>query len=227
MNVKPLLIVNTILIAAMIGVSAWVWPTIPEGAQLPLHWNIDGQVDRFGSKTEALAAMPAIAVAITLIMLLLWRLDPRRSNIEASGKMWNAIGIGVVALLAYIHGFLMLSAIGQPVNVGDAVVPGISVLFLVIGNYISKTRSNWFAGVRTPWTLSSDYSWSKTHRLASRLFMGSGLLSLAAWLTVGTKIAIVVLIVTSLVTSIGSVVASYFYWRNDPARPGSHANGEA
>ena len=49
------------------------------------------------------------------------------------------------------------------------------ILFMMIGNYLSKTRSNFFIGIRTPWTLSSDAVWQKTHRLAGKLFMLSGL----------------------------------------------------
>jgi uncharacterized membrane protein len=227
MNIKPLLVVNAVLVAAMLGMTLWVWPTIPESVQLPVHWNLEGQVDRYGSKAEALLAMPAIAVVITVIFALLWRLDPRRRNIEASGKMWNAIGIGVVAFLAYLHGFLVLNATGRSVDMAEHLIPAMSVLFVVIGNYLSKTRSNWFAGVRTPWTLSSEYSWSKTHRLGGRLFMASGLLTLAAWFALGAKVAVFVMIGALLVTTIVCVIASYLYWKNDPMRAGAPANGDA
>ena len=227
MNLRPLLITNGVLIAAMAGMSAWVWQSIPDGAQLPLHWNLDGQADRFGSKIQALVFLPAIALLVTLVMWGVPRIDPRRNNIAASSKFWIATGIGVVALLAYVHVLMVLNAIGRPVDVGGYMIPALSILFIVIGNYLSKTRSNWFGGVRTPWTLSSDYSWSKTHRLASRLFVGSGLLTLAVWLGVGTKIAIFVLVGTLLATALISVAASYVYWKNDPARGSAAANGEA
>jgi uncharacterized membrane protein len=227
MNIKPLLITNTILIAAMAGVSAWVWQSIPAGAQLPMHWNIEGHVDRFGSKYEALLFLPVLAVVLTLVFWLLPSIDPRRKNLESSGKLWIVAGIGAVALLAYVHMFMVASALGRSVDVGDYLIPALSILFIVIGNYLPKTRSNWFAGVRTPWTMSSDYSWGKTHRLASRLFMGAGALTLAAWLAIGTKVAIFVLAGTLLIASVTSIVASYFFWKNDPARVGARANGEA
>jgi uncharacterized membrane protein len=227
MNVRPLLVANGILIAAMTGVSAWVWQTIPDGARLPVHWGIDGQPDRFGSKVEALVALPVIAVLLTLLFVGLPYIDPRRRNLDASSKLWNAAAIGGVALLAYVHMLMVLSATGRAIDMGDYLIPAISILFIVIGNYLPKTRSNWFAGVRTPWSMSSEYSWTKTHRLASRLFMGSGILSIAVWLIAGTKIAMFVFAGTILATAVISIVASYVYWKNDPARVGATANGEA
>ncbi|MBI1212766.1 MAG: DUF1648 domain-containing protein [Alphaproteobacteria bacterium] len=225
MNVKPLVIVNSVLVLGMIGLSAWAWQVVPTGAQIPVHWNLHGQVDRFGSKTEGLLILPAMGVFFTFVMWFLPRVDPRRANLERSAKMWNALSIAVVALLAYVHVLIVLKAIGRPLDMVDYLIPGLSVLFIVIGNYLPKTRSNWFAGVRTPWTLSSEYSWNRTHRLAGLMFVASGALTLGTWFVLGGKIAVVALIVTILATSVTSVVASYFYWRGDPARTALHANG--
>jgi uncharacterized membrane protein len=227
MNLKPILIVNGILIALMLGLTVWVWQSIPDGTQLPVHWGLDGQADRYGSKAEALLVLPGMAVFLTAIFWFLPRLDPRRKNLEASRKLWSAAAISVTALLAYLHVFLVLNATGRAIDVADYMIPGISALLIVLGNYLPKTRSNWFAGVRTPWSMSSDYSWSKTHRLASRLFMGTGVLTIAAWLVLGAKVAVFVLIATLLATTLISVVASYVYWKNDPERVSGHVNGEA
>lgn len=227
MNIRPLLIVNTILILAMAGISVWAWGQIPDGAQVPVHWNFEGTADRFGSKGEALLLMPILSGVITAIFLVLWRLDPRRKNIEASGKMWNAIGIGVVAFMAYLHTLMVMSALGRHIDMVAFMIPGMSILFIIIGNYLSKTRSNFFAGVRTPWTLSSDYSWGKTHRLAGWLFVATGLAALATWFLLSAQIAIVVLFASLLATTLISVVASYVYWKNDPARSHNAVNGGA
>jgi uncharacterized membrane protein len=211
----------------MLAASFWVWSAIPDGTQIPVHWNLEGQVDRYGSKAEALLFMPAIVVFITLIFVAIWRLDPRRRNIEASGKMWNAIGIGVSLLMAYVHALLLLIAQGYAIDMGEFLMPAMGVLFMVIGNYLGKSRSNWFAGVRTPWTLSSDYSWNKTHRLGGWLFMGSGALTIITSLVFGAPYAVFVLAGSVIATAIASVVASYVYWKNDPARADRRVNGEA
>lgn len=218
MNVKPLLIVNTILIAGMIGLSLWAAPTIAEDARLPIHWGLDGAVDGYGSKWEALLAMPLVAAGVTLLLLVLPYLDPRRQNIEQSAKFWNAAAISVVLFIAGLHAFLVSSAIGQPVDMRNVIIPGVAGLFIILGNYLGKSRSNWFAGVRTPWTMSSDYSWEKTHRWTGRLFVAAGLATLAAWFLIDAKIAFIVMIASVGATTIAAIVMSYIFWKNDPNR---------
>jgi len=221
MNLRPMLLGNSVILASMVGFSLWAWDSIPDGAQVPVHWDLAGKPDRFGSKLEALAAMPAVVAAMTLLLCVLPWLDPRRANIEASAKFWNAISIGVAVLLAYLHVLVVLAAQGVAINVASAVVPAMNVLFILMGNYLSKTRSNWFAGIRTPWTLSSDYSWEKTHRWSGRLFVASGFIGLAAWFVLeNPHVATVVSLVALGVSVIAAVVMSYVFWRNDPERVG-------
>lgn len=218
MNLRPMLISNAGLIAAMSALSAWAWTRIPDNASLPVHYGLDGTPDRYGSKAEVLLVMPVLAIGLTVLMWILPRLDPRRANIEASGKFWNAVSIAVVALLAYVQCLMVLSATGQIANLTGYLLPGLSVMFIVIGNYLSKTRANWFGGIRTPWTMSSDYSWNRTHRVAGLLFMLSGLASLAAWAAMDSKSAIIVLVASIIASSLLSVVLSYWFWRQDPAK---------
>lgn len=224
MNTKPLLIVNTILIVAMLGLSMWAWPSIADDARLPVHFNLDGVADRFGSKAEALLALPVVSGGLTLLFLGLPYLDPRRKNLERSAKLWNAAAIGVVLMIAGLHVFLVLTALGHDLRIGDFMLPGIAGLFVLLGNYLGKSRSNWFAGVRTPWTLSSEYAWEKTHRWAGRLFVLTGVVTLLAWLFASQQVAVYVMIAAITATSLASIVLSYVFWRNDPDR--GHANGE-
>ncbi|MEQ1754789.1 MAG: SdpI family protein [Micropepsaceae bacterium] len=218
MNLRPMLISNTGLIAAMSALSAWAWDRIPDGASLPVHYGLDGTPDRFGSKAEALIVIPILAVGITILLWTLPRFDPRRENIEASGKFWNVVSIAVVALLTYLQGLMILAATGHIDNLMTYLVPGLSVMFMVIGNYLSKTRSNWFGGIRTPWTMSSDYSWNRTHRIAGTLFILSGLGSLATWVVAGSEFSFVVLMASLAGSALLSVILSYVFWRQDPER---------
>lgn len=224
MNFRPMLIANGALVAFMAGVSAWFWNAIPEGAQIPVHWNLQGEVDRYGSKEEALLFVPLLALGITALMWFLPRLDPRRANIEASGKFWTAATVGVVAFMAYMHTLLALAASGMKIDIMSALIPGMAALFIALGNYLGKTRSNWFGGVRTPWTMSSDYSWEKTHRWTGRLFVVTGLAAIAVWLVADPWIAFIVMIGGVLGSVVAGIVMSYIFWRDDPDRQ-ADANG--
>jgi uncharacterized membrane protein len=218
MNLRPMLFTNAAILAGMVGVSLWAWDQIPDGARIAVHFDLSGEPDRYGSKLEALTAMPIVLVAITLLLYALPWLDPRRANVEASAKFWNAIAIGVSVLLAYIHVLLVLTATGTAIKMGSAIVPAINVLFILLGNYLAKTRSNWFAGVRTPWTLSSEHSWEKTHRWTGRLFVLSGLAGLTAWLVTDTNTAMIISLAALFATIIAAFVMSYVFWKNDPNR---------
>ncbi|MFM9865880.1 MAG: SdpI family protein [Micropepsaceae bacterium] len=222
MNLRPMLIVNGVLIAGMAAVSAWAWATIPEGTQLPMQINVHGNPVRYVDKTQFLVLMPATALAVTLLFWFLPRIDPRRANLEASAKFWSAGAILSVALLAYVHALLVLNATVLKIDLLSALVPALSVLFIGLGNYLGKTKSNWFGGVRTPWSMSSEYSWEQTHRWSGRMMVASGLAALVAWFFVDTKTAFIILIGLVLATSALSIVLSYIFWRADPERA---ANG--
>ncbi len=218
MNYRPMLIINLALVAAMAGFSAWAWNQMADTASIPIHWNLEGRADGFGSKAQALMLMPALLFGVTLLMRIVPSLDPRRENSDGNGKFWNAIAIQIGLLLAYVHTLLVLAALGKPLDVTNAIIPALCILFVGIGNYLGKTRSNWFGGVRTPWTMSSDYSWDKTNRVAGYMFMLSGAATFVTWLGAGPAQSLMVLLVSLMVTTLAAVVVSYIFWRNDPAR---------
>jgi immunity protein, SdpI family len=93
----------------------------------------------------------------------------------------------------------------------------IGLALVVMGNYLPKVKSNWFVGVRTPWTLSSEASWRQTHRLAGWLFTLGGLLTFITAL-VRPDVAPAVMIGVLAASAGASVVYSYFAWKHDPER---------
>jgi uncharacterized membrane protein len=45
-----------------------------------------------------------------------------------------------------------------------------------LGNLLPKVPKNFFIGIKTPWTLSNEKVWDRTHRLGGILFVLGGLL---------------------------------------------------
>ena len=93
------------------------------------------------------------------------------------------MAIAVVLLLAVVHGSVVAAGSGVDVPIALVVGVGVGLLFAIIGNVLTTVRSNFMFGVRTPWTLSSDLAWDRTHRLVGRLFVVTGLVMVVLSLT--------------------------------------------
>lgn len=216
LNVRPGLILTVIVAAAMAVFSAWAWTQLPES--VPVHFGLDGKPDRMGHKSEVLFLLPATALGLGLLLAFLPSIEPRRGNLAQSAPFYYAAWTGALALQAGVHVMIIAAAMGVEWDFARWILTGISALFLLLGNFMSKTRPNFFAGIRTPWTLSSDHSWEKTHRLSGWLFVAAGLLGILLTWTAPLTWAVGALLAAILVGAIVPMVASYFYWRDDPER---------
>jgi len=216
-TIKKGLLWSVLIVAVMFALSLWASGRLPAGAQIPVHFGPDGTPDRYGGRFEGLYLMPLVAMGIALLFAVLPRIEPRRTNLLQSGKAFLAIWAVLLLFLGGIHASIVFTAVGWKVNVSFIAFGLVAVMYLVIGNFLPKVRSNFLMGVRTPWTLTSELSWNKTHRLAGTLFMVLGALMLVGafvrpsvmlWLVIGGPIAITVI----------SVLYSYFVWRSDPRK---------
>jgi uncharacterized membrane protein len=174
--------------------------------------------DRWAGRLEALAAGPLTAVGMAALLWVVTRIDPRCGHLARSARTYNAIWISVLVVVTVSHAVAVLAATGRHVAVGPAVTAAVGVMLLVIGNYLPKLRSSWFTGVRTPWTLSSELSWHRTHRLAGRLLAALGLLVLASAFLLGGDGQAAVLVGGLAVVLAVLVPYSWWVWRSDPGR---------
>lgn len=215
MNRRPGIWASAVALAAMTGMSIWAAPRL--GERVPIHWNLSGEADGYGGRVQGLVALPLLTLGISLMLAFLPRIEPRRAHLEQSGRAYQAVWIAVLVVLAGVHATALLVGAGYAVPVGT-VVPGlVAVLLLVMGNYFGKVRSNFFFGIRTPWTLASERSWDRTHRLAGRLFSGAGGLALLS-LPFGPRATAAVLFAGLLVAVAVPAAYSYVVWRDDLSR---------
>jgi uncharacterized membrane protein len=218
MNVRTPLLVSLLLIAVLAAVTVWGWMAVPAGAKIAVHWGIDGQPNGWTGKS-GLLWVPAMAAGVTALFWLLPRIAPRARNLAASRSLYVTAWLGVLALLVLVQALIVLSAQGRHLDIGGAVMAAMAALLLIAtGNFLGKTRPNFFAGMRTPWSLSSDLAWEKSNRAAGRLFVLTGLVMLAALLIAGVLAATIALLVGLIGGTIVSIVLSYIYWRRDPNR---------
>ncbi|MBX3011599.1 MAG: SdpI family protein [Caldilineaceae bacterium] len=219
-------LLSAVILAVMAGLSAWAWFQLPADALLPVHWNVAGEVDRYGSKWEGLWLLPAVSLGIILLFRVIRAIDPLRANLERSMQAYHAVLLGTLFFMAVLHVGAVLAAVGYPINIGLLAAPALGVLFIIIGNYMGKIRRNYMLGVRTPWTLTSELSWNKTHRLTGKLFILSGLLIIAASFWSAT-VAFYTMMGTLLGTVAFALIYSYLIWKRDPARQTTKENGYA
>jgi uncharacterized membrane protein len=216
MSRKLAFAISAILIGAMSLAGAWTLLRMPAGSPVPSHWNAAGQVDGYAGPW-ILFLMPALTIGFDLLMATLILVEPRRGNLLASTAAYNAIVLGFAALMTVIQGVTVWSAVGS-VEAGDAIGSLIFVaagLFLVvIGIFLPRIRSNFFMGIRTPWTLSSERSWSRTHRLGAWLFAGLGVLVAVSAAVPGVGVFLILGGAGSVIVVL--FVFSYVVWRADP-----------
>ena len=219
MNRRPMIVTSIAIVTAMFLISAWAWLQLPADAQVPIHWGPDGQPDGWADKTVGLLLLPFLASGVAALLAIIPRIEPRRTNIERSGKAYGAIWIGVMALLGGLHILAVSVAMGAAVDITRLLFVGMGVLFIVIGNYLPKVRSNYMAGIRTPWTLTSEVAWTKTHRLGGWLFVIEGIVFLVLGLTGTTGTLLITAVIGGLLVLVGVTFAySYFVWKADPER---------
>lgn len=194
-----------LFVLASCGLALWFWPQLPD--PMPTHWGVDGRPDSWMPRTWGALLGPLVSLFVYVTMTLSPFVDPRSRNWAALGEIYPVLKTGVSALMLFIT-YLALSSAASP----DQVLPsahllvGIGLMFVVLGNYLPKVRSNFFLGIRTPWTLSSDEVWVRTHRLAGKLMVLMGLVFMAsAWLPPSWAFGIVI------ASTLGLVVITFAY----------------
>lgn len=205
------------LVAALAG--AWGWMQTPPGVQIPVHFDAMGRADAWGPQWLGFGIMPASILFIGALMAALPGLDPRGENLRRSPHLYLAAWIGVSILLTLAHLHIVWTAVRGSAEADiRPVLAGLGVLFAVTGNYLGKARPNFFAGIRTPWTLSSDIAWERTHRFAGRLFVGAGLAIVVWSFAAPLAWALPGFLVLILGAALIPAVYSYFAWRDAPDR---------
>lgn len=155
----------------------FIYPMLPDA--IPIQWGSDGQVNSWGEKYMdlVLAALPMITL---FLMVTLPNIDPRKENYTKHASIYNLSTAGITFLLMACSWLSTLAGLGYDVNIHTLIPLIIGVLFLALGNHMPKIRSNYFFGIKTPWTLANDDVWRKTHKMGGIIFCIMGIMFLMA-----------------------------------------------
>jgi uncharacterized membrane protein len=213
MSNRSTLIISLLLIAAAVALSLAVYGRLPQ--PMASHWGIDDQVNGTISRFWGAFLMPVMALAMLGLFLLIPLIDPLKANIAKFRGLFNAFIALLMAFLLYVHVLTILWNLGlQSFRMSTALLPALGLIFVFAGLMMRQARRNYFIGIRTPWTRSSDRVWDETHRVGGLLFIAAGVLALlgaflpgivAYWLLLGPVLASTVFV----------VVYSYVLWRRE------------
>ena len=193
-----LVIFSTILFSIIL------YPWLP--SKIPSHWNTKGEVDDYMNKYTFFLMILGIECGFFILYLLIPRIDPLARNIKDFRKEYDGLFSLLFAFVFYLYCITMLWSIG--IRVPIKIVPIlVGILFLYIGMVLPRIKKNWFIGIRTPWTLSSDYVWRKTHKLGGLIFSIIGILFiLTAIIDLSFTLVIILTIVLICIPIIYSLV---------------------
>lgn len=200
-------------IGAMLVFSAVIYSQLP--ARVPIHWNINGVADDYGTRELAALFVPGLSLGLWLLFQILPKLDPLTITspdrfsyapfLDTFRRFLNFI----LLFMAGLHVTTLGIALGWPIHIGQVMMIGIGLLFAGLGNEFGRLKRNSFAGIRVPWTLANEEVWRISHRVGGRAFVIVGLVSVLCGLIVPPETGIIVLMVLVLGWVVFTMVYSY------------------
>jgi uncharacterized membrane protein len=220
MNIRRPLIVSAGLILLMAGLSLAAAVVLP--ASVPLRFDARGIPTVYGSPIMPLIVMPIAGIAVSAIFAVLARIEPRRDNLTASRVPYATRWIAAVSVMTVIHLWIVYTLDttvhgAAPIDPERLFLALAGVVIAIAGSQLTKLRSNFMIGIRTPWTLSDDRVWQRTHRLARVAVVLAGLAILVAALAAPKAILFGTVMAIVAVSGIAVVLLSYVLWRRSDA----------
>ena len=213
MNTRLTTIIVLVLILATTVAGLSLWNRLPD--QMASHWNVNDQVDGYMSKFWGVFLMPLVTVGIFLLFLVIPNIDPLKANIAQFRGAFNLFIVLIVGFMLYVYMLTLFWNLGYTnFGLGKAMMPALGVLFIFVGYMFRKAKRNFFIGIRTPWTLSSDRVWDETHRLGSVLFMASGVFAFIGSLF-GGMTAFWFLFVPIIASTLITLIYSYMIYQRE------------
>ena len=213
MTTKTTTIIALVMIALALLAGALLWGQLP--GQMASHWNANDEVNGYMPKIWGVFLMPLITLVMLVLFLVLPSIDPLKANIAKFRESFNLFIVLIIVFMLYVHGLTLAWSLGyQDFKMSTALLPFMGVLFIAIGFMLRKARRNFFIGIRTPWTLSSDSVWDKTHQLGAILFMASGVLAIIGGFF-GGMTAFWLMFVPLIGSSLFLMVYSYVLYRQE------------
>lgn len=212
MSTKITLILSIALILIAAVFSAAVYNQLPN--PMASHWGTNDQVNGTIPRFWGAFLMPLIALGMLGLFLLIPAIDPLKANITKFREAFNAFIALMMVFLLYVHFLTVLWNLGyQNFRMSIALLPAVGLIFIFAGLMMRKAKRNFFIGIRTPWTLSSDRVWDETHRLGSWTFIAAGVITAFTGLLGPTGFPVMIAVI--LITVLVPIVYSYILYQQE------------
>jgi len=205
-----------LVVALTLAITIISYPALPD--QIPSHWNISGEVDGFLAKPLGVLMVPLMMVTLTALLFLLPRVDPLRENYAKFQRQYDGFILVFAAFFFIVQLQIVLWGLGYPISPTLLFPLIIGALFIYLGSLLEHAEQNWFVGIRTPWTLSSERVWKKTHARGGILFKIAGIIAIVGALF--GRYSLWFVLVPVFAVSVYLVIYSYLEFRNDAGTPG-------
>jgi len=157
------------------AMAIYFYPAMPE--KMASHWNAGGKVDGYMPKFWGLFLVPVLSLVLAVFFILIPHIDPLKANIEKFRKHYEMFILLFVSFMFYVYMLTILWNLNYVFNFTVFLAPAFGALFYFLGILVENAKQNWFIGIRTPWTMSSEVVWDKTHKLGGKVFKTSGALA--------------------------------------------------
>lgn len=190
---------------------AYVWSSLSD--QVPIHWNSQGDIDRIGDKSELILIPILLPLLIYVIFLIIPKIDPK-NKIKNMGNSYQSIKNLVTTFVSILALFIIYSSKNQSYENLNYVVFLIAIFYIILGSYFKSLKTNYFIGIRTPWTLKSEIIWKKTHEVSGEFWIIGGVIIVFFSMLLNRQPTLILfLIVTGIITII-PVAYSYLLFKN-------------
>lgn len=198
------------LIISMLPVIVYgiVYNQLPD--KLPSQFGFDSAVNGYSTK-EQFWLMAFLPLFLTAMLTILPKIDPKKENYKKFSQFYQlfalvmALFIGTVFILNIYVTFTQ-----EYFLMGKVVMVLMAILFITLGNYMPQIKPNFFMGIRTPWTLSSEIVWVKTHRIAGVAFVIMGVIFGASMFFAEYMEAVILCTVIPIVTVVQGMSLYYY-----------------
>ena len=199
------------LVLVAFALSIYFYPKIPQ--RMASHWNAKGQVDGYMGKDAGLFIMPCVMAGLALLLYVIPYLDPLKRNIDRFRSYYEGFIVLICVFMLAIHYHVILWNLGIQISTNVVIPIGTGLLFYYCGILCERAKRNWFIGIRTPWTLSSDLVWARTHRIGGKLFKVAGIAAFAG--VAFQKYAIYFVLVPAIAVAVFTIVYSFVIYQQE------------